>query len=125
MHSQTEWPGSTHDALDYLSIFLHDDSIDVTVHVTNRYTQQDTDATHLKPRFLHSALETNNSLGNKINSIFWDSYFDGFDKELSFTSHKLRYYDSGFLHFMTVNPFSLILKFLHFVDNDSQPTDNE
>jgi len=113
-------------ALNYMSLFLHDDLVDIIVRETNRYAQQYIDSTVLKNDSRVRGWTPTNRCEMKL--FFGLALLMGLIKKTDiefYWSETDIFLTPAFSRFMTRNRFCTILKFLHFANNENKPTDKD
>lgn len=108
--------------LDYFSIFMNDEVIDIIVRETNKYAKQYIDSATLLPHSrVHKWYPTT---APEMKLFLGIALMMGLVRkpriEFYWTETDL-YLTPAFSKIMTRNRFSLLLKFLHFSDNASKP----
>jgi len=107
-------------------LFVHDDLMDVLVRETNRYAKQYIDNTSLKPE--SRVKQWKPTTRREIKLFLGIALLMGIIKKPNiefYWSETEIFLTPAFSKLMTRNRFCLLLKFLHFANNDDKSTDRD
>jgi len=108
--------------VDFLSLFLHNELIDILVHETNRYAMQHLASAQLDPQ---PHVDNDNRAGNETVSC--NDNADGRHAQANdryVLDQVVTLYHAGLGNLLRRNRYCLILKFPHFSNNDDMPDKN-